>query len=594
MARPAGTHASRIRSANSTNDVHAPCQAGSNSSGDPDRCCLPPLELLHLEADLWPLWAGCTHLTCRASACYPLSPKAMERSLVLEGDARFRRFIQRVAAYQNVSIVTIGGSVALGHGTGGTRHDPKREDGNGNAHDRFVRWLRWRYPPGKHITYRKRAVAASSSFFALVSLPVLIKSPYPDLVLWDYSTNDNMDMPASLPAVLESYRSALRATVERLARALLLLPSRPAVLFLSLPRGCGADNDDINSRDMQSLVYEPVSRLYGLVLVSYLDAMAASDTKGHLYDTFYKCHPIWYSSQLIADCMSYAWARVELSHGTATRQDGPDSNALMPSLPNIRYADTAADSLQPCKGGWIASMGAGLENGLLPWGTPSLAWQYVAGAKPGWLFNASLSKQPADALLLEPITFAVRFGSSPKLVLAYLRSHANVGNALFWIHNRSSDESSRAAALQAYEQQQRFRRACDELAASRQCLRHPTRCDALSMPLECNMHRSGTLPDPWVLDGRWADESSQTVAKGFTSGVGSKVSSTWNKMVLCELLLPDANVSLSEPDSSQLISIAMLGAAPRPPGFGRALRAVRHTASAARAGIFKLVSLHSC
>ena len=63
--------------------------------------------------------------------------------------------------------------------------------------------------------------------------------------------------------------SQLRISFERLARLLLQMPTRPAVLFLMLMRNL----DEPSTYWVQAEAVEPIAKLYGLVLVSYRDAV---------------------------------------------------------------------------------------------------------------------------------------------------------------------------------------------------------------------------------------------------------------------------------------------------------------------------------
>ena len=83
--------------------------------------------------------------------CHPLSRAALQRSFVLDGDARFRRFVDRVARGVQVKVVTVGASVAHGAGSKG-RGWSGHPDGPSSV--RFVEFLRKRYPPGKHISFQ--------------------------------------------------------------------------------------------------------------------------------------------------------------------------------------------------------------------------------------------------------------------------------------------------------------------------------------------------------------------------------------------------------------------------------------------------------
>ena len=115
----------------------------------------------------------------------------------------------------------------------------------------------------------------------------------------------------------------MRGWIEQLVRLALSLPSPPAMLFLSYSRGIAAEqtqrelHGEIVARyfyEAQLQVLEPVAAVYGLVLVSYRDAIWPSferppNASSHLFDTFrvHANHPRSHTHQLMADCLAFAW-----------------------------------------------------------------------------------------------------------------------------------------------------------------------------------------------------------------------------------------------------------------------------------------------
>ena len=545
--------------------------AGATSEKDKGECCPASqrLDLLHLESSLLEHWGG----------CYPLSRRALNASMVLGGDARFRRVVHRIAAGRNTSIVTIGGSVAYGHGTAATNNTKNHEHAlrlmspNGNAHDRFIRWLRSRYPQTP-IHYHNLAIPATTSLFALTHLHNILRGQVPDLILLDYSTNDLLE---TMPEQQGAYWRKLRAVTERLVRSLLLLRSEPAIMFLSLPRGCS------KHMDLQEVAFEPASRRYGLVLVSYLDAIKASPGVPHLFDQVFSCHPLWFSTQMIADCMAFAWSRIEGSM-EAKYSEAADP---LPAVPALQYQDDSAETLAPCnEKGWLTSLSStdGLS-GFRPYDKPSAAWTFVDGDKPGWVFNDSLASATMatrpHARLMEPITFQVKFSSPhPRLVFGYLRNHwAQYGKALFWLHE-AHDKAKNASmdrALDLYEQQQQFRQNCTRSWLHHKCNLKTGHCSEAMLGRPCLLHHINELADPQVLNSHWDDQSSQLVTQGFMNGVSVKPAGGTGLVSWSRVVLDDKSLPLADP-GVLLLSVGFL----------------QERSKHAQPSLFKLASVYSC
>lgn len=467
--------------------------------------------------------------------CYPLSRAALRRSLVFSGDARFRHFIDRVSKGSSVVIATIGSSVARGSGSTGAGH---RSHPDGPSTKRFVEFLRRRYPPGKHIVHMILAVDGTTSAHRMSNLADLA-AVKPDLVLWDYSTNDFG------PAGSIFTPSQLRALYERVTRGLLMLPSRPAVLYLSMSRGF--QYKDEASYAQQNEIALPVARAYGLPMVSYRDAVwpVVSDTSAetrHVYDSArdQKNHVMWYVHQLIADCMAYSWAAIEASMGGRSYDSSLDP---IPPLPEEqRFADDALDALDPCPGGWLTVLSD--EQSLRGAGVPAShgetpsPWEYddARVGKQGWLMNASRSSlatrinhtlamrdlEEGASLPLEPISFRVRFGEHPRLVVKVMKSYANFGRALWWIDGNQSN------ALDAHHEHDRFIRHCaatykycnaraaaisDAVRAQRVidgCLDAALNNAWSQERQNCLFYRNGVhKAEPMTIDAHWTDLSSQ-------------------------------------------------------------------------------------
>ena len=146
--------------------------------------------------------------------CYPLSEADLRRALANPGDWRMKRVIRHVAARRHVSIVSIGGSVSGGNGAlGGSSAKANKQSTPSSG--RFVEFLRHRYSPGHHIELTNLAAPATTSSYRTTVLDDVIAAK-PDLVIWDYSSNDGATEVQSP----EKYRSLM----EQLTRQILALP----------------------------------------------------------------------------------------------------------------------------------------------------------------------------------------------------------------------------------------------------------------------------------------------------------------------------------------------------------------------------------
>ena len=139
----------------------------------------------------------------------------------------------------------------------------------------------------------------------LANIDVVVKTA-PDLILRDYTSNDLLGGPGDIPYVpndLSMDQHLNRAVAADLARALLSIPSRPAVIFLMLLRHFSGPDSHYDS---QATDFEPVARAFGLTLVSYRDAIwpterSPPDKSRHLFDCGITIHPVKHVLQLIAD-----------------------------------------------------------------------------------------------------------------------------------------------------------------------------------------------------------------------------------------------------------------------------------------------------
>ena len=173
---------------------------------------------------------------------------------------------------------------------------------------RWAAWLQWRFPETR-VLFHSFATAGSTSLSRVTGAGLEeVAEARPDIVIWDYSSNDYSEHLFS--------PSGLRAVIERLARGVLSMPSKPAFLLLSLLRHEFSDRD--GGWRMQDTALMPVAMHYGLPLVSYRDVVwpSLNDTSMKplgVYSTArdVEVHILAHVHQLVADSLAFAWSAME-------------------------------------------------------------------------------------------------------------------------------------------------------------------------------------------------------------------------------------------------------------------------------------------
>lgn len=476
----------------------------------------------------------------------------LRRSLTSIGSATLQALASSLIRGGNLTIVTIGGSVAKGLMVPLTKHVTMKR--TNPSTERFAAWLSRRYPQAR-IRYHNLAVPGSTSAWRTLEMEDIAKLA-PDLILWDYSANDIFD---SSNAAYE-----LRVVLERLARQLLSLPSKPAVIYLGGLRN--VSKSEAATYHLQAEAAEPVVRRYGLGMVSYRDAFWPSvDDFSHstLYKTFPNSgapyHPAPDVHRLIADCLSYFWCTIEelVWHerkriGRLRIDDGQND------LPPAAFMQDSADALAPCEGGWktVVRFHRNGDGDVLDPGVHSIheigpGWTYRQErvTKEGWEFtiNRKDSEPPTKEVKLadgrraqvhEPIAFRMRFGERPRLIVSYLRSYANFGRALVWFDDQLPEALRRVHVNECYTAMCIQNAFHSKDTASARHLRPKDWCGDnprdseyfgwtkqtgskpfafLPMLSKCEPFLTGQQP-PFVLDGWWSDQSSQIHSRGFDRG----------------------------------------------------------------------------
>lgn len=342
---------------------------GSCCHGAPTQLALWHEDLLHGYHSRVNMWAA---------KCYPLSASDLGRSLRAPGDSRrLPGVIRRVASGHNITIVVIGGSVAMGAGArGGMGHQLGTP-----SSQLFANWLQRRYPLIS-VRFHSLALPGTTTQSRVSGLGVSdVEALRPDLVIWDYTSNDY----GAYAADPMGYRAAL----ERLVRSVLTLPTRPALILLGLLST--GYSDDLRTWRLQDEALRPVTDQYRVPLVSYRDVVYPEfgsirpELKNAVNGEGWRAFGVYATNDdnrvhlkqsthvLIADTLAYAWVATEAAHvhrsvpataqqggaasGNADAADDEDSlpSALKFQLPDA-LASASADAATACQGGWKSSL----------------------------------------------------------------------------------------------------------------------------------------------------------------------------------------------------------------------------------------------
>ena len=112
---------------------------------------------------------------------------------------------------------------------------------------RFAAWLQWRHPEVR-VTYRSFATPGSNSLSRVTGAGLdEVASARPDLLIWDYSSNDFSKHIFS--------SGGLRAVLEQLTRTVLSMPSRPTLLHVAAAVGNPATCEAMTVPEMRTDVF---------------------------------------------------------------------------------------------------------------------------------------------------------------------------------------------------------------------------------------------------------------------------------------------------------------------------------------------------
>jgi hypothetical protein len=490
--------------------------------------------------------------------CYPLSPRAFQRSLKSPsdeesgGDQRLMGVIRKVLLGQDITIVTIGGSVALGTYSGHTTDSQKISQSSSYF---FFKWLEYTYPKSR-ITYVNLAVGGTDSYWRLSHLQE-VADHNPDLVIYDYIANDMSREDEEL-SKLEIESTKFATLTETMIRAIYELPRNPAIIQVVFFRAMNANDSEGDRLTRQ--VIEPMGQLYKYTIASFRDAIwpvltTPPPKSVHLVDEMISVHPPPHVQQLIADTIVYAWVNTKqhLLHKIGIYNDDKEGggggmsitmvdklvqlNLDFSYLEQAHYRSEAVELLKSCKvpesvyeaNSWseykfsndVGSV-ANINNDI--GAGQSSGWHYMnTSMKNGWQFEvhpssfSSISSPSSSTTTstsssfpvytkfsttcgwFEPISFRLLFGEAPTLLISYLKSYEHFGRAIVFIDDNENK------VVEILKTQDSFFDICTK--------NHDTR-KASRM---CNEMMLNKYDSPFILDGHWNDHSSQTNVAVFKS-----------------------------------------------------------------------------
>lgn len=168
----------------------------------------------------------------------------LERSILsTEGTQRVAKVMEKAARGEDITVVTIGGSI-----TGGSNATTPEKCYANRVHS----WWRENFPQSK-VNFRNSGIGGTGSLFGVHRLERDVLSYKPDFLIVEFAVNDDGDEKTGNP---ESY--------ENLIRRILSESPETAVVILFMTAK--------NYVDKQS-VQRPIGEAYGVPMISYRDAI---------------------------------------------------------------------------------------------------------------------------------------------------------------------------------------------------------------------------------------------------------------------------------------------------------------------------------
>lgn len=215
-------------------------------------------------------------------------------------NGRLEKVIQKIQNGEDVSVSLIGGSVTEGAGA---------ENFSYAYGEQFIYSLQDTYP-NSSIHYYNAGLGGTPSTLGLMRYERDVTSVIgenPDLVIVEFAVNDWDE-----PTYGRAYESLVRTILEK--------ENEPAVILLF---------SVFQSKWNMQEEYIPIGELYGLPMVSILDATAVAYNSGDLNDELFFAdiyHPTNYGHKIMADCLVELFDRVAAQDTTQENAPLPDTS----------------------------------------------------------------------------------------------------------------------------------------------------------------------------------------------------------------------------------------------------------------------------
>ena len=268
---------------------------------------------------------------------------------------------------------------------------------------RFTSWLREQYPTIP-IYLDNQATGGTST---VGSLPLITHWHSSDLILVDYIVNDAFDVKGSIIPTYESF-------IRQVAKA---KPGTPMIFVVT----CALE---ICSKVRDVILW--TASLYDIPIISFYDVAhcaAHISSQKNVTDIYWRGlhHPDWVTHQYIADTVSYVFFHNTVCHSEShvqlTAQEELDRLQVC-SPPSSSYSahdiHSTLKDIEADSGGHPLII---LNNWKL---------REDRKGKPGWITNSAESS----------ISFPMRFGDHPRLIVSYLKSYRGLGKVRMTLNNR--------------------------------------------------------------------------------------------------------------------------------------------------------------
>jgi hypothetical protein len=355
----------------------------------------------------------------------------------------FQMFEHKMSTGKDVTIMTIGGSMAAGVDCNGRWPGIPPFQGNGNQcsySSRFTRSLTERYygkPSSDHVTYINRAAGGTTTAAVLPHLPILVggstssANSSPDFLIIDFSVNDAHERQdwAKIKNFVNDQQTdvdavAIMAATESLVRYLLRVHPQMSLLFVEYY--CHFGN---NSPSLQA--HRKVALAYGIPFVVYTSLLNQENSS-----TSEDCvvnHPSPLIHEKVREGLDMWWSGVTWRMGCDARVQGnltsqfsfSHMSPLVSSSP-LSPKDVF-DKFSVCESPLsIFDASRSAADGVNGFQSPDMNMsEWTLQQEDGRIDRAAW----ASTTVGSSIKFPLRFGRSPRVAIIFKKSYETFGDA---------------------------------------------------------------------------------------------------------------------------------------------------------------------